>query len=91
MMIQQVITDGIEGGKYFLGDIRAIGFVIVNQRSRFVDDALEQGALFCNMLSLWQQHRQALGLPNEVMPVVHDVEAEEAAVPGISPRVDSAL
>lgn len=56
-----------------------------------LDDALEQGALFCNMLSLWQQHRQALGLPNEVMPVAHDAEAEEAAVPGISPRVDSAL
>jgi hypothetical protein len=40
------------------------------------------------MLSLWQQQRQALGLPNEVMPVA---EPEEAAVPGISPRVDSAL
>jgi len=25
------------------------------------------------------------------MPVAHDAEAEEAAVPGISPRVDSAL
>ena len=41
---------------------------------------------FCNMLSLWQQHRQALGLPNEVMPAV---EAEEDAVPGVSPRISA--
>jgi hypothetical protein len=51
-----------------------------------LDDALEQGALFCNMLSLWQQHRKALGLPNEVMP---SQESEEAAVPGVSPRISS--
>ena len=51
-----------------------------------LDDALEQGALFCNMLSLWQQHRQALGLPNEVMP---SQESEEVAVPGVSPRISS--
>ena len=60
-----------------------------------LDDALEQGALFCNMLSLWQAHRQALGLPNEVMPSTAETDAEHVAateaVPGSSPRVDAEL
>ena len=49
-----------------------------------LDDALEQGALFCNMLGIWQQHRKALGLPNEVLPLL---EPDEGAVPASSPRV----
>lgn len=52
-----------------------------------LDDALEQGALFCNMLSMWQQHRQALGLPNEIMPAIAPEAAEEGVVPGSSPRI----
>lgn len=57
-----------------------------------LDDALEQGALFCNMLALWQQQRQALGLPNAVMPALAaDTPMAAGLAAQASPDAASAL
>lgn len=44
-----------------------------------LDDALEQGALFCNMWSFWKEQRERLGIAEDLSAYVEAWRAERAA------------